>query len=424
MAVRIVRSIDEILHERPRHSELRLSRSFFWGKADEGPPEIVRKAREAHELYERYNPGIREALERTAKAAREGMTMTQAEDLIESVRYVQIKHFFEQNRRLKSPRGKLFQTAVNRMIAEFMPVIEDWKTIEQLADELCVSNSTIANHCAGDDPIDSIARLKRYWISPIGENELRSRLWSRENRIMRNGTWHYSISSTAREAVANLTGITRHSEEQMIKRIAHLVRSFPDYFGQVQVNGRKYLSPQARYVLTDIVTQKEASDYLGISRFRIVNLGKKEKVQVFRIGETQWYSGYSLRAYRQGHGNPRPMVETEVAEPYSARDVQKTIERLCIGEDKPDQETYQVVSYIHKTVQKRMHGGVVGQGDFPRIIQGIDDAQGILILQDASEMLEDFSPYDNGAILALRRLSDAMDKARKREQETKKVYVV
>jgi hypothetical protein len=191
---------------------------------------------------------------------------------------------------------------VCELLADFIPIIEEWLPNTILMKRMNVSESTITQHHRNGS-IESVSFLGRIWISPVGEVQLRS--------VLRNGgepfeveyRMYYPATAMAKETIA-LRGLDVNNPKILrifMKKYTRWIMEVP-HSSCVRENGNiKGVNIRTKDMFCDAVSIAEAAHITGLARVEIKALLDKKVLVSYEQTYKRRVSYRSLMAYKQAN---------------------------------------------------------------------------------------------------------------------------
>jgi len=190
-------------------------------------------------------------------------------------------------------------SCVYEMLADFMPILENWETNIEISKRMGMSMFTIADyHRKGR--IEARCFMAKVRVSPVGLKQLGGLLRNTAGFVILPCDTYFYPAQIAREAM-KVRGEDSAEDKKRFNffrdRYAFLMRDNQHQLGAVKMLGRWAVKTAIKDKLCDALSKSEAAWELGITVGVLRRIVRKKSVKCYKIGRVQWVSLESCRDY-------------------------------------------------------------------------------------------------------------------------------
>jgi hypothetical protein len=250
-------------------------------------------------LFERYNRLLKATIDELLSFNKPLMSRLKISKLL-GVTYTKILYYFSQlkdNSDIKKYERVPFLDVFD-VVADFMPIIEKWKTVDEISKSFGISRTTvIQRHESGD--MESLIFLRKIRVSPIGVYQLRNILRSNGDTFEFSLDSYYSSTTMAKEVVKQRGYDLDDGNTVCRLRLSfiNLMKKYSVELGVIKKGGRPFVCDSIKNKLCDIIRQTDAIRMLGITYGRFKRLIRKKIIISYKIGHVTWASYRSCLSY-------------------------------------------------------------------------------------------------------------------------------
>jgi hypothetical protein len=265
---------------------------FLW--LENGEPAVSQVV-----LFERYNPLLKATIGKLWVLNKPLMSRREIGELL-GVTYTKIRYYFYHSRDdsdMKKYERVPFLDVFD-VVADFMPIIEKWKTVDEISKSFGISRTTVfQRHESGD--MESLLFLGKIRVSPIGVNQLRNIIRSNGETFEFALDSYYSSTTIAKE-IAKQRGYDPDDVNAVCKlrlSFSVLIKKHSIKLGVIKKGGRSFVCDSVKNMLCDIFRQADAIRMLGITRSRFERFKRRKIIIFYKIGNVTWASYRSCLSY-------------------------------------------------------------------------------------------------------------------------------
>ncbi len=277
---------------------------FFWLENGE-------LAVNQYALFMLYNPRLKEVIDRLEGLGKKSMTRVEVSRLINQTKDLINKYFRKIRPDLIGGNNIIKKFPVPMMclyelLADFMPIFEDWKTSLALSKRFSVSFNGI-DYYHIHNKIEAVKFLGKIRVSPIGVNQLANSIRSKEDFFCFGDEKYYYPTAIAREAIKRRYGISADNKlyrilyMNLIGRYFHWIKEVGKKLGVLRFGKRIGLKLEVRNMLCDVIRPSEAAKMLKVTKSRLETLLRNNVIKHYIINQRVWVSYSSCTKYMSGH---------------------------------------------------------------------------------------------------------------------------
>lgn len=357
----IVRTLDDIVDGKEKKlilNYIETDRKLLWSTSKNKIIDIDEQGR----LFSEYNPYLKINFDKIT-GKKEGEFSVRELSGLFNIYYNVLKNGVKRKLGKRNAHHRLNHDQTVNVLFDWMPVIEDWKKVRDLSESLGIPNRTMYFYL-NDLNIDSKITNNRLYISPVGEKQLRKKIFNDENNEGKVNDWlitkdisrmigvgaqkvctylkKYDIKSSmiktgsvwrispseviklaslkksfipyvehSKEKYYSLVRIARQHiklrghEEDRLKRVIEKLSLFIKYnsIPHKEFRGRKYFSPETKKMLRSLMTLAEIGKIIGNTKSEVVRKIDEGIIKRLDIGNNYYYS--TVRDIRNYLGDPQ-----------------------------------------------------------------------------------------------------------------------
>ena len=257
-----------------------------------------------HSLFRAYNPNLEEIVNELQRLGKSLMTRVELRDLLglkddTLCRYLRLVRpdliiGDSTTKNLPMPMRCVYE-----VVADFMPVLENWETSITLAKKFERARFTISQYCE-DGRIEGRLFMGKVRVSPIGISQLRRILRNKEGSFFFAGEFYYHSADIAAETIKTIYGGSSDEKlyERLVARYSDWMRRYKKEFSVQEFGRRDCVKKSIRDMFCDAILPSEAARELGITVQVLRKFIRRSWVMSYFMGKTRWISHKSCLEYK------------------------------------------------------------------------------------------------------------------------------